>query len=360
MNKSYISRSLRIMFCIGLMVWSVEAIGQNPTTCSSVGSRSNSNGMVSSCPNVSGTLFASNFAGTAYATVPVSSKTGNFQFNYTGANAGLLPFAITRVWLTTAGTVLQTVAFGPAGVPVVSGGNTQVNYCFYGANLPTAGTLSFELTNPQTGVPWGICSYDASCNSNCAVVSNPAALPVVFGYFRVAEGSGATATLEWSTGQEENNKGFDIQRNARADSSFVSIGFVPSANMGGNSSNPTPYSFTDNNVPVGSDIQYRLRQEDLDGHSYYSMVVAISNMLSGVAPRIYADDGMLHVSLPAGVVSGRYDVLVYDTQGRMIRSAHSSDLSGLTIVGLPISHMYYVAVKESSGTGRWVSPIYIW
>jgi len=60
------------------------------------------------------------------------------------------------------------------------------------------------------------------------------------------------------------------------------------------------------------------------------------------------------------VVSGRYDVLVYDTQGRLIRSAHSADLSGLTIADLPNSNMYYVAVKEASGTGRWVRPIYIW
>src|SRR5579859_6429115 len=157
--------------------------GQSPTSCASVGSRANSNGQATSCPNVSGTLYATNFVGTAYATVPASSKTGNLQLNYIGSNPTLAPFAITRVWITSGGTSLTSVAFDPAAIPAVSGGNTQVNYCFYGANLPTIGTLSLELTNPQTGTVWGICSYDASCNSNCALVATPGALPVNFTSF---------------------------------------------------------------------------------------------------------------------------------------------------------------------------------
>lgn len=94
------------------------------------------------------------------------------------------------MWLTTAGTTVQTVAFGPAGVPTVSGGNTVVNYCFYTNNLSNAGTLSFELTNPQTGVVWGICSYNASCNSNCAITGIPVILPAIFTWFKILEAEG--------------------------------------------------------------------------------------------------------------------------------------------------------------------------
>jgi hypothetical protein len=133
---------------------------------------------------VSGTAMASNFSGTTYATVPAASKTGNLQFTYSGSHPSLTPYAITKVWLTNSGTAIESVSFGPAGVPTVVGGNTQVNYCFYGSNLATIGTLSFELTDPQTGVASGICSYDASCSSNCSVAANPAVLPVVFLSFR--------------------------------------------------------------------------------------------------------------------------------------------------------------------------------
>src|SRR5258705_5935606 len=138
-------------------------LAQYPASCAGVGSRANSNGQASSCPNAGGAM-ASNFTATSYATVPASSKTGNLQLSYAGANASLTPYAITKVWLTTTGSAIQTVAFGPASPPTVSAGNTLVNYCFYGANLATVDTLSFQLTNPQTGVVWGICSYDASCN----------------------------------------------------------------------------------------------------------------------------------------------------------------------------------------------------
>src|ERR1700743_3395987 len=98
---------------------------QIPATCAALSQRSNSNGGANSCPNVSGTAYASNFAGTIYATVPVLAKTGNLHFTYSGANSGLLPLAITAVWLTNGSLTLQSISFGPAGVPVISGSTTQ-------------------------------------------------------------------------------------------------------------------------------------------------------------------------------------------------------------------------------------------
>jgi hypothetical protein len=301
---------------------------------------------------------ASNFTGTSFATLPAGSKTGNLTLTYVGANAGLLPYAINKVWLTTTGTTVNGVQFGPAAIPVINGAKTEVSYCFYGANLATIGTLSFQLTNPQTGVVWGICSYDASCNSNCTVVATPATLPVTYSYFKIEAQSASTVQLAWATYQEQNNKGFYIERSA-GDSAFTAIGFVSSANNNGNSSALTKYVYTDANVPDIRTIRYRVRQEDLDGRSNYSEVLIAKRAQSLADIRIYADGKMLKINFPGGNASKWYDIFVYDSQGKVFRRSHLPGTSSVMIADLPGGRLYYVSVMESEGTGRSVRSVFV-
>ncbi|HSC37755.1 MAG TPA: hypothetical protein VLD19_07790, partial [Chitinophagaceae bacterium] len=256
------ARRTGLVFAAALLL-AGRLMAQYPVSCASVSSRANSNGGAGSCPNVSGTPYAANFAGTAYATVPGSSKTGNITLKYTGATTSLKPFAITKVWQTNPSTVLLPISFGPAGTPTVSGSDILVSYCFYGANMPSLGTLSFQFTNPETNAVFGICSFDASCNSSCAVVANPATLPVELVYFNAKPVNGSVQ-LSWVTGQEMNNKGFFIERSA-GDSLFSTISFVPSPHAQGGSATETTYSYTDSNVPSAAVLWYRLRQADFDG-----------------------------------------------------------------------------------------------
>jgi len=349
----------------------LEGYGQKPTACASLNQRANSNGNASSCPNVSGTLYAANFIGTSYATVPTSAKTGTLQLTYSGANVGLLPYAITQVWLTNGGSTIQNVQFGPAGVPVISGSTTQVNYCFYGNNLPTAGTLSFQFTDPQTNVVWGICSYDASCNSNCVVVANPTTLPVKLEYFTAAASSSsssgsasgsssgsfsdAAVILKWATAQEQNDKGFTIERSS-GDSGFTAIGFVATKNPGGNSSIETDYSFTDQ-APAAGRMAYRLRQEDLDGNMTYSEV-AVVNISGGAASiAIYGAGDQVKIDLSGGTAA--FSALVYDTQGRTLKRMVIQSAGITTISDLPRHSVYYVAVNSMNGRVRVMKAVYV-
>lgn len=339
---------LAILCAVALLCSINGAKAQYPTSCASVGSRANSNGQSGSCPN-NGGLMAGNFLLTSYANVPGASKTGNLTLTYSGSNLLLTPYAITRVWLTSSGTSLTTVQFGPASPPTISGGNTQVSYCFYGSNLATIGTLSFELTNPQTGVVAGVCSYDASCNSNCTVVATPATvtLPVSFTWFKVQEATATSIRLGWATGQEQNNKGFEIQRSGQ-DSNFSTIGFVPSSHPGGNSSSSTQYSFTDNNPPAGR-TEYRLRQIDLDNKYVYSSVVTTDQGNPAQQPEIYGAHDHIVISLPS---TSSYDALVYDTQGRVIQRRHLTMAGAYTLTNLSTQHLYYVSLQASDGSKK--------
>ncbi len=79
-------------------------------------------------------------------------------------------------------------------------------------------------------------------------------------------------TLKWKTATEVNNYGFQAQRKKeKVQSNWENIGFVEGH---GNSNSTKEYSFTDENPPSG-DIQYRLKQIDIDGNFEYSDVVEV-------------------------------------------------------------------------------------
>ncbi len=86
-------------------------------------------------------------------------------------------------------------------------------------------------------------------------------------------------TLNWRTGSELNNNGFEIQRSI-ANSEFVTVGFVKGA---GTTAIQQEYSFTDENLSNGK-YSYRLKQIDFNGSFEYSgevevNVVSVDNYL---------------------------------------------------------------------------------
>ncbi len=106
--------------------------------------------------------------------------------------------------------------------------------------------------------------------SNIAFVTLPVSLINFSGYK-----SGAKNVLKWTTGNEQNNVGFEVQRSSDG-VSYSAIGFVNSQAMGGNSSTELSYSFDDNSPAASRKSYYRLNQQDIDGRSKLSNVVLIN------------------------------------------------------------------------------------
>ncbi|NOR75227.1 MAG: T9SS type A sorting domain-containing protein [Draconibacterium sp.] len=77
-------------------------------------------------------------------------------------------------------------------------------------------------------------------------------------------------TLNWITGTELNNSGFDVLRQAE-NQQWEKIGFVPGF---GTSTEKHSYSFVDENLTSGQ-YSYRLKQVDFDGSSELSDVVNV-------------------------------------------------------------------------------------
>ncbi len=81
------------------------------------------------------------------------------------------------------------------------------------------------------------------------------------------------ARLNWTTYNEDNNRGFEIQRSADG-KLFEHTGFVQSKGANGSSTEAQTYDFTD---PVAAEGQvfYRLKQTDFDQTTTYSNVISL-------------------------------------------------------------------------------------
>jgi hypothetical protein len=325
------------------LVYTKTSYSQYPTTCSSLSGRSNGNGQANTCPNVNGTPYASNFTG-SYAVVPAGAKTADITFRFTGASTSLKPYAITRIYSTPAGGTTTQIGSlsGPASVPIVSGSDALVTYCIYGVNLPSAGTLSFELTNPETGVVNAYCSYDASCNTNCGTVASPVVLlPLGLSHFSLKQVSNAV-NLQWDNGDDLDIKGFDIEKSTDG-TSYSKIGFVAYRNATG--VNKSTYSFTDNDINSTSKHYYRIKVLYNTGSFLYSSIELLQ--VNGVNEKInIMSDGKV-VTIKRQLNSALlFSVKVYNTQGQTILSG-TSGLSQYSIRNLRPGH-YYIEVQTDN------------
>ncbi|MBS1492628.1 MAG: T9SS type A sorting domain-containing protein [Bacteroidetes bacterium] len=167
------------------------------------------------------------------------------------------------------------------GYTNASGGT---DYCSVYLNNTTPGS-STPVFNNKTDYaagsgPLGVAASDFNLDgkkdlicadgnsSSISVYLNTAvyALPVELASF-TSNVNGNNVMLNWSTVSEENNLGFEIERNSFG-TGWTKVGFVTGA---GNSNTARNYSFTDNGLNSGR-YNYRLKQIDYNGnYKYYDL-----------------------------------------------------------------------------------------
>jgi Secretion system C-terminal sorting domain len=98
-----------------------------------------------------------------------------------------------------------------------------------------------------------------------------AALPVSFISF-TAKRINNKVQLDWITAQEQNNRGFEIQRCADAD--FVNTAVIGFVKGRGTTSSESRYQFTDITPQSGKNY-YRIKQIDFDNRSVYSEIRSV-------------------------------------------------------------------------------------
>lgn len=123
-------------------------------------------------------------------------------------------------------------------------------------------------------------------------------------------------TLIWKTATEINNYGFNVECRIK-DGVWKFVGFVQG---NGNSNSLKNYTFTDNNPPRGN-VQYRLKQIDLDGSYEYSVTIELwvellhKIILEQNHPNPFNPTTTISYQLPT---SGLAILKVYDILGKEI------------------------------------------
>ncbi len=128
--------------------------------------------------------------------------------------------------------------------------------------------------------------------------------------------------LNWQTGTETNNKGFEIERlkNTEAVNQYwEKIGYAAGF---GTTTEPRSYSFTDDNISSGS-YSYRLKQIDFDGSVSYSGEIEVSVTLPEEFtlgqnyPNPFNPSTRIEYSIPK---DGYVSLKVYNALGQQVAS----------------------------------------
>ncbi|MBS1493076.1 MAG: T9SS type A sorting domain-containing protein [Bacteroidetes bacterium] len=157
-----------------------------------------------------------------------------------------------------------------------------------------------------------------SATDNISVFINRAdfPLPVELVSF-TSSTDGPNVKLKWSTAEELNNKGFDIERNSFGEG-WKKIGFVQGH---GTVNITTEYSFTDNGLNKGT-YSYRLKQIDYNGnYNYYALAnevvigVPAKFSLEQNYPNPFNPSTIINYQLP---VNGFVTLKIFDMSGREV------------------------------------------
>ncbi len=157
-----------------------------------------------------------------------------------------------------------------------------------------SGTVSILLNNASLPLPVELASFTSSVNSN-------------------------NVTLNWSTTQEQNNKGFEIERNSFGEG-WKKIGFVDGH---GTTNQAQNYSFKDNSLTTGR-YSYRLKQTDYNGNFEYfelsnEVAIGVPNRYSLAQnyPNPFNPSTIINYQL---AINSFVSLKVYDLSGREIAS----------------------------------------
>ncbi len=243
--------------------------------------------------------------------------------------------------------------YSPNGIPVsnTSSGTVVTSMSFeYTGSLSAMGlTANTTYTIPEVIALFGF--YEASLERRYGcyegTVTQPGApLPVTLSSFTVNSTENKTVELNWTTADETDNSGFDVEHSLDA-KSWSKLGFVETKAAAGNSSTDIQYSFLHSSPHLGQNY-YRLIQYDYDGTSTPSIIRSI-NVISSqsvvVYPNPVVDIVRISVKDEIGKVS---EIGLTDASGKDIKKL-SSQTSEVNLSGLS-SGVYYLYLLTDKGT----------
>jgi hypothetical protein len=175
-------------------------------------------------------------------------------------------------------------------------------------------------------------------------------LPVTLTKFDGIRVSKLDVQLSWQTQIESKNKGFGIERRLDIDTSFTTAGFIDSKGVDGNSAISLNYVYTDSNSYSGV-TYYRLKQTNLDGSGYYSLIKAVNGFNgSSVSVMMWPNPTKGQFAVRIDGNTGNKEIIITDMQGKTIRRMNVNGNEQADIFGLAAG-AYVVTIPDAMGPG---------
>jgi hypothetical protein len=202
--------------------------------------------------------------------------------------------------------------------------------------------------SPIGGYMWAV-SLNGAISRYCFDVP----LPVELSAFSSTV-TNRNVVLNWSTINESNNHGFEIERspaNGWVENVWTKVGFV-----GGNgtTTNPNNYTFTDKGLNPGK-YNYRLKQIDYNGNYNYhnlsnDVIVGLPDKitLSQNYPNPFNPSTKINYEIP---MDGRVSLKIYDMTGKEIISLVNENKT---------AGFYSISFNAASAGGGLPSGVYIY
>lgn len=177
-------------------------------------------------------------------------------------------------------------------------------------------------------------------------------LPVTGLEFYAKRINNTTVQLDWKTIQEINNKGFHIERKKENEGAFNVVDFVNSkAGLGGNSSFPLEYQKLDNNAYSGN-TYYRLKQEDIDGRTAYSIIRVVKGDVSKqLTMQVWPVPAVGYFNVSVSGLSKADVIQVVDMNGRLVNQFTIQNQIQQKVSGLPAG-TYFVKLASDKTVGQ--------
>ncbi|MEY3186710.1 MAG: hypothetical protein RL675_534, partial [Bacteroidota bacterium] len=284
-------------------------------------------------------------------------------YNTTLKNSNVRDVA-SEYWTITPGTLVENA----------SGLNIKLHYKSASGNyFPNATNVSyykvghFNLTSNTWEVAVGLDaaqnSADAGSNLSEGYVTatgvtnfsrfttieiTASVLPVHLTQFSARVVPDNKVLLNWSTDQEQQNKGFVIERaSLSSQGKFQKIGYVYSKGFNGYSSSAQHYQFNER-IPVGSHYAYyRILQEDMDGKITPSEIRLVKfNNQTPIQIAVGSSTGEVTVTRNAS--SNKLNYKVTDQLGRMVGEGKSI-VDQVFVIRIPSNGVYtvYLQIPET-------------
>lgn len=223
----------------------------------------------------------------------------------------------------------------------------------YGGYVSQPTTLTLAITAaPQAVTGTGVRSYqyDATAqqlrivlteSTDFQIVTDPGALlPVALTGFE-AQRQAAAVRLRWQTATETRNQGFAVQRSTDG-VSFATLAFVAGA---GTSATAYPYAYLDA-AALPALTYYRLQQQNQDGTTSYSPVVAVAAATSVLTVAPVPAQDFLTVTHPDSPT--RIHLTLLNQQGRPVLQTNFRQHTQLNISVLA-NGLYILRATDATG-----------